>query len=67
MIIEEKAYWVWLTLIQNLGSRRIINLLNKYKKPERIWNLTKEQLMYVDGIGENKEMCKLSFKVYKTT
>ncbi len=52
MIIEEKAYWVWLTLIQNLGSRRIINLLNKYKKPERIWNLTKEQLMYVDGIGE---------------
>ena len=34
--IEEKKYWVWLSLISNLGSKKILKLLEIYKTPKRI-------------------------------
>lgn len=50
--LEEKKYWIWLSLIKNLGSRRKLKLLETYKNPEEIYYLTKEKLIKLEGIGE---------------
>lgn len=50
--IKEKRYWIWLSLIKNLGSKKKRILLNKYKTPERIYNLNKQELINIKGIGE---------------
>lgn len=50
--LEEKRYWIWLSLISNLGSIKKQILLKKYENPETIYNLTKEELQEIKGIGE---------------
>ncbi len=50
--LESKKYWIWLSIIKNLGSKRKLKLLNLYKNPEEIYKLTKEELMNINGIGE---------------
>lgn len=50
--IEEKRFWIWLAMIKGLGSIRKKRLLEIYKNPEKIYNLSKEQLTKVEGIGE---------------
>ena len=50
--LQNKKYWVWFSLVQKLGSRRKQKLLKKYKTPEKIYQLTKEELEKIDGIGE---------------
>lgn len=50
--LENKRYWIWLSLIKNLGSKRKLKLLELYKTPEEIYKLTKEELMNINGIGE---------------
>ena len=50
--LENKKYWIWLSLIKNLGSKRKLKLLELYKTPEKIYKLTKEELMNINGIGE---------------
>lgn len=51
--LKNKRYWVWLSLIQNLGSKRKQKLLEVYKTPEKIYQLKKEQLLEISGIGES--------------
>lgn len=41
--IENKKYWVWLTLIK-INVRKKLELLEKYKTPEVIYNLSKSKL-----------------------
>ena len=50
--LERKRYWIWFSLIKNLGPKRKLKLLELYKNPEVIYNLTKEELLKVEGIGE---------------
>ena len=50
--LENKRYWIWLSLIKNLGSKRKLKLLELYKNPEVIYKLTKEELININGIGE---------------
>lgn len=35
--LENKKYWIWFSLIENLGSARGKILLEKFKKPEKIY------------------------------
>ena len=49
--LENKKYWIWFSLIKGLGCIRKKKLLELYKTPERIYNLPKEELLKVDGIG----------------
>ena len=66
--IEEKKYWVWLSLISNLGSKKILKLLEIYKTPKRISELTKEELLKNGGIGEktaNKILNKNTKEIVK--
>ena len=50
--LEEKKYWIWFSLIDGLGPRKKLKLLELYKNPEEIYKLTREELLTVDGIGE---------------
>lgn len=50
--LESKKYWIWLSLIKNLGSKRKQKLLEIYKTPERIYKLTQEELLCISGIGK---------------
>lgn len=50
--LEEKRYWIWLSLIRNLGPKRKLKLLELYKSPEKIYKLPKEELLKIEGIGE---------------
>ena len=50
--LEDKIYWIWLSLIKNIGSIKARKLLERYKSPQIIWNLNKKILVEVEGIGE---------------
>lgn len=50
--LENKKYWIWLSLIKKLGSRTKLRLLEIYKDPEIIFNLKKETLIKTEGIEE---------------
>lgn len=50
--MEEQEYWIWLSRIEGLGPIKMKELLEKYQTPEKIWKLTKEELMKTKGIGE---------------
>ena len=49
----EKKYWIWFSLIPNLGSIKKQELLKIYENPERIFFLKENELLKVKGIGEN--------------
>ena len=51
--LEEKKYWIWFSLIKNLGARRKLSLLKLYKKQEKIYFLSKKDLLKIKGIGED--------------
>ena len=50
--LKEKKYWIWLSLIPNLGSRKKQELLKRYESPEVIYHLEEKQLLEIKGIGE---------------
>ncbi len=50
--IKENKYWIWLSLIPNLGSIKKQKLLNQLKTPEQIYKATKQELTKIEGIGE---------------
>ena len=39
--LDKNKYWVWFSLIENLGSRKKQELLKKYKNPHMIYDLKK--------------------------
>ena len=49
--IEEKRYWIWFSLIKGLGIKRKQKLLEIYKTPKKIYELNKEELSKIKGIG----------------
>lgn len=62
--IEEKKYWIWLSLIKNLGNKKITKLLEVYKTPQKIYQLSKEELLKVprDGGKYGNKYIKLKYK-----
>ncbi len=51
--LEKKKYWIWLSLIPNLGNKKILTLLKIYKNPETIYYLEEKELLKIKGIGRN--------------
>ncbi len=47
-------YWVWLSRIYKIGAINQNKLLEKYKKPENIWNLTKKELQRSEFLNTNQ-------------
>ena len=50
--LEEKKYWIWLSLIPNLGSKKKQELLKLYNNPKIIYHLKEKELLNIKGIGE---------------
>ena len=53
IFIEEQFYKVWLSLIENLGIKRYINLINTFKTNKAIFYAKKKELLNVNLINEN--------------
>ena len=49
---EKDKYWIWLSCIEGLGSIRKQILLNRYKTPEKIYTLKKEEILQIKGFNE---------------
>lgn len=47
-----RKYWAFLSLIAGVGSVRIKRLLECYGTPERVYHLTKEELLRIPTFGE---------------
>lgn len=52
--MKEILYWIWISRIEGIGSVTWQKLLEKYKKPINIWNLTKEELIKENFLNEKK-------------
>lgn len=52
--LEEQKYWIWFSRIKQLGNKRKRQLLELYQDPKNIYELKKEELLQVKGIGEKK-------------
>ena len=52
--LDKNKYWVWFSLIENLGSRKKQELLKKYNNPQRIYDLKKEDIVKIPGFSEKK-------------
>ena len=50
--LQKRRYWIWFSLIPNLGVKRKQKLLEVYGTPERIYKANKEELLKVNDIGE---------------
>lgn len=61
--LEEKKYWIWLSLIPNLGNKKKERLLEKYKEPEIIYYLKEKDLLQIKGIGQQTIKCILDIKI----
>ena len=51
--LENKKYWIWLSLIRNLGSKGKQKLLKIYKTPDKIYKLEKKELLRKNIIKPN--------------
>ena len=50
--LDKKRYWIWFSLIKGLGCVRKNRLLQLYGTPEKIYKLTKQELLKINGIGD---------------
>ena len=50
--LEQNRYWIWLSLIEGLGSRRKQILLKMYQTPEKIYQLKKADILKLKGFHE---------------
>lgn len=62
--MTETQYWIWLSRIEKLGSIKTQKLLEIYGVPKNIWNATKEELLKIEGIGEEttKQILKEEYR-----
>ena len=49
--VEEKIYWIWLSLIQGLGSIKKQKLLEFYKTPRKIYQAKQKDLLKIPKIN----------------
>lgn len=52
-LLTENKYWIWLSLIKDLGSIKKQHLLKRFKNPKAIFYASELELLEVNGIGDN--------------
>ncbi|WMJ23689.1 DNA-processing protein DprA [Paludicola sp. MB14-C6] len=50
--MDEKLYWVWLSLIFNYGNDKPNEILMRYESPEDFYHLTTEQMLELGFLSE---------------
>ena len=54
MDYKKKAFWIWLSSIPGIGSKRFNKILAEFSSPEDVWNASEMELnKYVLSIGKN--------------
>lgn len=51
--MKDIKYWIWLSRLEGLSPKTLMELLERYKTPKELWNKTKEELI-LDGIKEKQ-------------
>lgn len=51
--VTENKYWIWLSLVKNLGSIKKQHLLKRFKNPKAIFYASELELLEINGIGDN--------------
>lgn len=51
--LENKKYWIWFSLIKNLGNKKKMKLLEIYKEPQKIYNLKRDELLKISWLNKN--------------
>lgn len=51
--MKDIKYWIWLSRLEGLSPKILMELLERYKTPKELWNKTKEELI-LDGIKEKQ-------------
>lgn len=64
MTEDQTKYWIWISRIQKIGSVKLKALLKHFKEPNKIWELSEEELLTIQGIGEQsvKEILKSEYR-----
>ncbi len=52
-MLNDLKYWVWLSSLPGIGSRRSYNLLQHFKSPKNIWNCSINDLRGLDFLSIN--------------
>lgn len=52
--LENKKYWIWLSMLREVGNISKKKLLDKYKTPEIIYTLTHEELSQLKWLNNKK-------------
>ncbi len=60
--LEENRYWIWLSLIPNLGSIKKQRLLEGFGSPEKIYMANRSELTNTNIVGEKVIDCILDNK-----
>lgn len=50
--LEKNKYWIWFSLIKNLGNKKKLKLIKYYKEPEKIYNLKRSDLLKINWLNE---------------
>lgn len=51
--VTENKYWIWLSLVKNLGSIKKQHLLKRFKNPKAIFYASELELLEINGIGDS--------------
>lgn len=50
--MNTKEYWIWLSRLPHIGTKRFLALYNHFQEIEKVYFATKKELMYVPNLGE---------------
>lgn len=50
--LENKKYWIWFSLIKGIGYKRKYKLVQVCKTPDKIYEKSKDELLKIEGVGE---------------
>ncbi len=52
MELQDKKYWIWLSLIRGIGNKKKQMLLERYETPERIYNLNSKEVTNIKELAK---------------
>lgn len=50
--MQDIKYWLWFSLIKNLGNKTKFKLLEIFKNPKKLYYTSRQELLNINGIGE---------------
>lgn len=61
--MEDLKYWIWLSRLDNLNPKKLLELLKEFKEPKLLYNMSKEELIKL-GIKQKdvEEITNLEYK-----